>query len=138
MAEACARHSPKKRPSIRLAAARAWITARNPTQPGLGLSLEKLDRLIDYQPEDMTITVEAGMTLAELSKILIKRRQRLPIDVARPDRATIGGAAGHKSLRPATIRLRHAARLRARIYRRGRPRHDLFRRRPGAEKQRWL
>ena len=64
-----------------------------PAKPGMGLSLQKLDRLIDYQPEDMTVTVEAGMTLAELSKILIKRRQRLPIDVARPDRATIGGAA---------------------------------------------
>ncbi len=64
-----------------------------PTQPGLGLSLEKLDRLVDYQPGDMTITIEAGMTMAELSKILIKRRQCLPIDVARPDRSTIGGLA---------------------------------------------
>ncbi|MGA2059585.1 MAG: FAD-binding oxidoreductase [Thermoguttaceae bacterium] len=64
-----------------------------PTEPGLGLSLLKLGRLIDYQPDDLTITVEAGMTMAELSKILVRHRQRLPIDVALPDRTTIGGAA---------------------------------------------
>ncbi len=64
-----------------------------PTEPGVGLSLEKLNRLVDYQPDDLTITVEAGMTMAELSKILIKRRQRLPINVALPDRTTVGGVA---------------------------------------------
>ncbi len=64
-----------------------------PTEPGVGLSLQKLNRLVDYQPGDLTITVEAGTTMAELSKILIKRRQRLPIDVARPDRSTVGGVA---------------------------------------------
>ncbi|MGA2796599.1 MAG: FAD-binding oxidoreductase [Thermoguttaceae bacterium] len=64
-----------------------------PTEPGLGLSLGKLDRLVDYQPDDLTITVEAGMTLAKLSKILVRRKQRLPIDVVLPDRATVGGAA---------------------------------------------
>jgi glycolate oxidase FAD binding subunit len=62
-----------------------------PIRPGMGLSLEKLNRLIDYSPDDLIITVEAGMTMAELSKILVKRRQRLPIDIHLPDRATIGG-----------------------------------------------
>ena len=64
-----------------------------PTEPGVGLSLEKLNRLVDYRPNDLTITVEAGMTMAELSKILVSRRQRLPIDVALPNRTTVGGAA---------------------------------------------
>lgn len=64
-----------------------------PVKPGIGLSLEKLNRLIDYAPDDLTITVEAGMTLAELANILVKRGQRLPVDVPLPDRATIGGAA---------------------------------------------
>jgi glycolate oxidase FAD binding subunit len=64
-----------------------------PTQPGVGLSLEKIDRLIDYQPGDLTITIEAGMTVSKLSKILMRHRQRLPIDVAQPDRSTIGGVA---------------------------------------------
>jgi glycolate oxidase FAD binding subunit len=71
-----------------------------PTAPGIGLSLEKLNRLIDYQADDLTVTVEAGMTMAELSKILVKRRQRLPIDVAMPDRSTIGGVAATNSSGP--------------------------------------
>jgi glycolate oxidase FAD binding subunit len=50
-----------------------------------------LDRLIDYPAADMTITVEAGMTMAALNKQLATQRQRLPIDVPRPDRATVGG-----------------------------------------------
>jgi glycolate oxidase FAD binding subunit len=62
-----------------------------PTLQGIGLSLEKLNRLVDYSADDMTITVEAGMTMADIAKTLADRRQCLPVDVAQPDRATIGG-----------------------------------------------
>ena len=61
-------------------------------QPGIGLSLESLDRVIDYPADDMTITVEAGMTIAELNRRLAVKGQRLPVDVAHPQRATVGGA----------------------------------------------
>jgi glycolate oxidase FAD binding subunit len=71
-----------------------------PMKQGIGLSLEKLNRLIDYQADDLTITVEAGMTIAELSKILVTRHQRLPVDIAQPDRATIGGAAAVNTAGP--------------------------------------
>jgi glycolate oxidase FAD binding subunit len=71
-----------------------------PTEPGVGLSLKKLNRLVDYQPGDFTITVEAGMTMAELSKILVRRRQRLSIDVVLPDRTTVGGAAAVNAAGP--------------------------------------
>ena len=60
-------------------------------QPGLGLSLAKLDRVIDYPARDMTITVEAGITLANLAKTLAAEGQRLPLDVPQADRATLGG-----------------------------------------------
>jgi glycolate oxidase FAD binding subunit len=63
-----------------------------PTRPGIGLSLAKLNGVIDYPAADMTITVEAGMTIADLTRCLAAQRQRLPIDIAQPDRATIGGA----------------------------------------------
>jgi glycolate oxidase FAD binding subunit len=49
-----------------------------------------MNRLIDHAAEDMTVTVEAGMTFAELAKILAAKNQRLPIDVPNPERATIG------------------------------------------------
>ncbi|HEY2894495.1 MAG TPA: FAD-binding oxidoreductase, partial [Pirellulales bacterium] len=41
---------------------------------------------------DMTITVEAGITLARLAEVLAEGRQRLPIDAPQPARATLGGA----------------------------------------------
>jgi len=40
----------------------------------------------------LTITVEAGMTVAELAKRLASEGQRLPVDIPQPDRATVGGA----------------------------------------------
>lgn len=64
-----------------------------PTRPGVGLSLAGLNRVLDYAADDMTITVEPGLTLAELRDTLAPRGQRLPIDVAEPDRMTIGGIA---------------------------------------------
>jgi glycolate oxidase FAD binding subunit len=59
---------------------------------GIELSLAKLNRVIDYPADDLTITVEAGMTIAELNNVLAKQRQRLPVDIPQPDRATVGGA----------------------------------------------
>jgi glycolate oxidase FAD binding subunit len=69
-------------------------------RPGVGVSLQKLSRLVDYRPEDMTVTVEAGMDFATLSKTLMKRRQHIAIEVARPDRTTIGGAVAVNPLGP--------------------------------------
>lgn len=63
-----------------------------PTAPGLGLLTSGMNGVVDYPSRDMTITVEAGMTLRELSDRLAAEHQRLPMDVAFPDRATIGGA----------------------------------------------
>ena len=62
-----------------------------PTRPGLGLSLAGLDQVIDYPARDLTITVEAGVTVAELAGRLASERQRLPVDVPRAERATVGG-----------------------------------------------
>lgn len=65
---------------------------KQPTRPGIGISLSKLNRLIDHPAADLTITVEAGMTIAELTSVLASQRQRLPIDIPYADRATVGGA----------------------------------------------
>src|SRR6185312_5868323 len=44
-----------------------------------------------YPAADMTITVEAGITLAALGAVLAEQHQRLQIDAPDPDRATLGG-----------------------------------------------
>lgn len=58
---------------------------------GAALSLQKLTRIIDYPARDMTITVEAGLTMKALADVLAEERQRLPIDVPLSNLATIGG-----------------------------------------------
>jgi glycolate oxidase FAD binding subunit len=50
-----------------------------------------LNQVIDYPVADMTITVEAGMTLAALQDLLGVEGQRLPLHAPFPDRATLGG-----------------------------------------------
>src|SRR5712691_842373 len=62
-----------------------------PRRYGLALSLQRLNRIVDYQPADMTVTVEAGMTLARLQETLGENGQWLPIDPPSPEEATIGG-----------------------------------------------
>ncbi len=62
-----------------------------PTRPGIGLSLARLTRVVDYPADDMTITVRAGLAVADLAKYLAVKGQRLPVDVPLPARATIGG-----------------------------------------------
>ncbi len=64
----------------------------------LVLSLERLNRVVDYVPADMTITVEAGMPLATLQSHTARNGQYVALDPPRADRATMGGivaAASH-------------------------------------------
>jgi glycolate oxidase FAD binding subunit len=63
-----------------------------PIKPGVAVELHTLDRVIDYPARDMTITVQAGITIAKLQSILRAEGQQLPVDVPWPDQATLGGA----------------------------------------------
>jgi glycolate oxidase FAD binding subunit len=64
----------------------------NPPNRGTTLDLRGLDRVIDYPARDLTVTVQAGLTLASLAKTLAAEGQELPIDVPDPATATVGGA----------------------------------------------
>ncbi len=55
------------------------------------LSTAHLNGVVDYQPDDMTLTVEPGITLAEVERILRERNQFLPLNPPLPERATVGG-----------------------------------------------
>src|SRR5579872_6394767 len=65
------------------------------------LSLEYLRGIVDYDPRDLTVSVEAGTTLAELSATLAQSGQHLPVDAPFPARSTVGGllASGHAGWR---------------------------------------
>jgi glycolate oxidase FAD binding subunit len=58
---------------------------------GVALSLTALNRVLEHAADDLTITVEAGITLADLNRHLAAKGQWLPVDAPEPDKATIGG-----------------------------------------------
>ncbi len=62
--------------------------------------LAALNRVVEHTPEDMTVTVEAGITLAELQKHVGQRRQWLAIDPPHPETTTIGDIINANSSGP--------------------------------------
>ena len=57
----------------------------------VALDLGGLDRIVAYEPEDLTVTVEAGVRLGELAERLAAHGQYLPVDPPPDDRVSIGG-----------------------------------------------
>ena len=55
------------------------------------ISTRKLNRVLHYEPEDLTVAVEPGITVAELNRVLGERNQMLPTDDPQPERTTLGG-----------------------------------------------
>jgi FAD/FMN-containing dehydrogenase len=53
------------------------------------IDLHALNRVVEYTPEDLTVTAQAGITLTELQAALGARGQWLPIDPPRPASTTI-------------------------------------------------
>ncbi len=61
------------------------------SRPAIALSVRRLNHLIDHAAGDLTVTAEAGMTLAELQQHLARENQFLPIDPLYAGRTTVGG-----------------------------------------------
>src|SRR5690349_24045462 len=62
-----------------------------PGRIDLVVRTERLSRVLVHEPFDLTISVEAGMTMGGLREYLARHGQMLPIDPPLPARATIGG-----------------------------------------------
>jgi glycolate oxidase FAD binding subunit len=68
------------------------LSLGNPPRAGqVALSLAKLNRILEYMPEDLTVTVQAGARLAEVQAVLAQRGQQLALDPPFVERGTIGG-----------------------------------------------
>jgi glycolate oxidase FAD binding subunit len=68
--------------------------------PAIVLSTARLDAIVDWQPEDMTVVVEAGVRIADLEERLAERGQTAVLPET-PGDATVGGviAAGISGFR---------------------------------------
>ncbi|MDW8214473.1 MAG: FAD-binding oxidoreductase [Roseiflexaceae bacterium] len=67
-----------------------WIGAP-PTRLDLVVRTTRLDRVLAHTPDDLTISVEAGMTFGALRAHLKRHGQMLALDPPLPNRATVGG-----------------------------------------------
>lgn len=63
-----------------------------PQRYDLALDLSGLREVVHYDPADLTLSVDAGLTLNELAKVLAAKNQFLPLALPCSDRSTIGGA----------------------------------------------
>ena len=64
------------------------------------LSTRELNRVIEYEPKDLTISVEAGMPFQALCDTLAAQGQMLPIDPPFSNHATVGGVIATNSSGP--------------------------------------
>jgi glycolate oxidase FAD binding subunit len=60
----------------------------------VGVSLARMNRIVDYVPDDMTVVAEAGLTLGALNAHTGLHGQRLPCDPANPELTTLGALVG--------------------------------------------
>ncbi len=63
----------------------------SPVSPGVVLDLTDLDQLVDFQPADLTVRVQAGMSIAKLDAALAQDGKYVPLAAPMPGRATVGG-----------------------------------------------
>ena len=62
-----------------------------PSQVDVALDLSRLNRVMDYQPADLTVTAEAGITLESLRRELVQGDKYVSLEAPLPHRATVGG-----------------------------------------------
>jgi glycolate oxidase FAD binding subunit len=62
-----------------------------PQPADVAVSTSRLNRLLQYDPRDLTVSVQAGMRFAELEQILAGHRQMLPLDPGWAADSTVGG-----------------------------------------------
>ena len=59
--------------------------------PDAIVSTSAMRRLLEYEPRDLTVSVEAGMPFVELERTLAEHRQMLPLDPPWRAQSTVGG-----------------------------------------------
>jgi len=63
-----------------------------PVEPAdVAVSTAAMTRVLQYEPRDLTISVESGLRYAVLSSLLAQNRQMIPLDPPFSDTATVGG-----------------------------------------------
>lgn len=88
------------RTPLRIAGQSRWLGAGRPVAATETVSLAANRGVVDYVPGDLTITVRAGTTLAEIARITGEQGQWFPIDPPGSDDGTIGATVATASSGP--------------------------------------
>jgi glycolate oxidase FAD binding subunit len=81
-----------KRQSISLRGAGSKSGMAGPVAPSdVAISTSRLNRILQYEPRDLTVSVEAGLSWREFSAALAKNGQMVPLDPFFAEEATVGG-----------------------------------------------
>ena len=62
-----------------------------PARAQVVIRLDRLDRVVEWDPANLVVTAEAGMRLAALQELIARDRAVLPLDPPGADRVTLGG-----------------------------------------------
>lgn len=78
-----------------------WLETGNRAQAAhLFVSTAQMNRILEYEPADLTATVEAGCTLASFNAQAAAHRQFIPLDPFGDERATLGAVIATASSGP--------------------------------------
>lgn len=88
------------RTPLRIAGRGNWLSAGRPVKATRTLSLRDDSGVVSYVPGDLTITMRAGTTLAEIGRITGEHDQWLPLDPFGRDDGTIGATIATASAGP--------------------------------------
>ena len=71
-----------------------------PARYDIALDLSRMNRVLAYDPQDLTLGVEPGVRIDDLLGTLAEKKQFLPLAVPFSERATIGGIVATNSSSP--------------------------------------
>ena len=97
---AAIRDSIANRTPLRIAGRFTWLSAGRPVRSKKVLSLREDDGIVSYVPGDLTLTVRAGTTLADIERITAEHDQWLPLDPFGSSDGTIGATIATASAGP--------------------------------------
>lgn len=69
----------------------AMGTGNCPDQLDVVVRLDRLDQVVEFDPDNLCVTVEAGMPLARLQALIAGKKVLLPLDPPEGARVTLGG-----------------------------------------------
>jgi glycolate oxidase FAD binding subunit len=78
-----------------------WLESGNPVRRAdVVLSLARLGQIVDYSPQDLTVTVQAGLPLGELNAAAGGHKQWLPLDPPGAANSSLGAVVACASSGP--------------------------------------